>query len=121
MAAAWGNKTAATQLTNITTEQFFDQTPKLEPNQVAHCQVEANFPATPTDDLIVSVYGTLDDATHDWDEVPLMQFRISKDIDPSDVSFTVFGVYRFRIGVKRSGTTDTIASSDFSYRIGTMA
>jgi hypothetical protein len=36
---AWGSDTAATQLTGITTEQFFDQVPTLNPRETAHVQV----------------------------------------------------------------------------------
>lgn len=58
---AWGSKTSATQLTNITsTEQFFDQTPTLSPGETGHVQVGFDPVAGPTDDLQVNVYGTLD-------------------------------------------------------------
>ena len=113
---AWGSKTSATQLTNITTEQFFDQTPTLNPRELCHCEVDANFPASPTDNLAVSVYATLDASSEDWDDTPLMQFEVDNGTDPNKVSFVVMGIYKFRIGVKRSGTTDTITSADFSYR-----
>jgi hypothetical protein len=33
---AWGSDTAATQLTGITTEQFFNQVPTLNPRETAH-------------------------------------------------------------------------------------
>ena len=32
------------------------------------------------------------------------------------ISFLVTGVYKFRVGVRRSGSTDTITSADLSYR-----
>ena len=114
---AWGSKTSATQLTAITTtEKFFDQTPTLNPYEVAHVEVEANPPATPTDDLTVSVYGTLDAATESWDETPIMQFNIDKDLaDPNKASFLVSGVYKFRVGVVVDGSTDTYVA-DMSYR-----
>lgn len=114
---AWGNKTSATQLTSITTEQFFDVTPPLNPRERAHCEVEFNPPSTPTDDLVVSVYNTLDASSENWDDTPFMQFTISKAIDPNKASFIVEGVYKFRVGVKRSGSTDTITSADLSYRV----
>jgi hypothetical protein len=55
---AWGSDTAATQLTGITTEQFFDQVPTLNPRETAHLQVAVDFPASPTDHAIVAVYTT---------------------------------------------------------------
>ena len=115
---AFGAKTSATQLTAITSEQFFSTLITL-PNKegVAHCQVSIDFPATPTDYGVVSVYSTLDDSSETWDKTPFLAFQVDKATDPNVVSFTVSGVYRFRVGVKRSGTTDTIASADMSYRL----
>lgn len=113
---AWDNDTAATQLTSITTEQFFDVTPTLNPGESFHCQVEVDFPTTPTDNAIVSVYSTLDDSSENWDDTPLMQFLVDKDTDPNALSFIVSGVYKFRVGVQRDGSTDTITSADMSVR-----
>lgn len=113
---AWQDKQTATQLTSITTEQFFDQTPSLNPRELCHVQIEIDFPASPTDDAVVSLYGTLDDSSENWDDTPFRQLAISKDTDPNAVSFTVGGVYKFRVGVKRSGTTDTITSADMAFR-----
>lgn len=113
---AWSSKTAATQLTTITTEQFFSTLVTLNPGETAHCQVESNPPVTPTDVLVVSAYTTLDDSSEDWDETPFLSFQVANTPDPNDASFLVSGVYKFRVGVKRSGTTDTFATADFSYR-----
>ena len=49
---AWGSDTAATQLSSITTEQFFNQVPTLNPRETAHVQVSVDFPSSPTDDDI---------------------------------------------------------------------
>ena len=46
---AWGSDTAATQLTGITTEQFFNQVPTLNPRETAHVQLSVDFPSSPTD------------------------------------------------------------------------
>ena len=73
---AWGSDTAATQLTSITTEQFFDQVLTLNPRETAHVQVAVDFPGSPTDHAIVAVYTTLDDASEVWDLIPMMEFLI---------------------------------------------
>ena len=114
---AWAAKDGATQLTSITTEQFFDDTPSLNPGETAHIQVEVNFPTTPTDNAIVSVYTTLDDSSEDWDEIPFQRFTIDNSEDLSEVSFVVAGVYKFRVGVKRDGTTDTLTDADMDNRL----
>lgn len=119
---SWGADTAATQLTSITTEQFFDQTPTAgAQHEFFHVQIDVDFPASPTDNLIVAVYGTLDDATENWDDTAFMEFEIDNGTDPNAVSFNIAGLYRFRIGVRRSGTTDTITSADMSFREKTTA
>ena len=64
---AWGSDTAATQLSSITTEQFFNQVPTLNPRETAHVQVSVDFPASPTDHAIVAVYTTPDDTSEVWD------------------------------------------------------
>lgn len=115
---AWGSKQNATQLTSITTEVFFDTVVELNPGEWAVCEVEYNPVASPTDNLVVSVYGTMDASSENWDDTPIHQFEIDKAIDPNKASFAVPSqrVRKFRVGVKRSGTTDTITSADFSYQ-----
>ena len=114
---AWGADTASTQLTSITSEQFFSQTPQLNPGELAHVQVSVNFPVTPTDNAIVAIYGTLDDTSEVWDDTALMEFTIDKGTDPHRVSFSVAGVYKFRVGVRRDGSTDTITDADMNHRV----
>ncbi len=114
---AWGSKQTATQLTSITTVQYFSTLVTLNPGETAHCQVTVNFPTSPTDNAIVEVFTTLDASTETWDDTAFMAFLVDRGIDPNDVSFTVSGVYRFRIGVRRSGSTDTLTSADLAYRL----
>jgi hypothetical protein len=113
---AWGSRTNATQLTAITTEQFFDQTPQLSPRETAAVQVSVDFPASPTDHAIIAVYTTLDDSSEVWDLVPIQEFFLENSPDPNRITFQLAGVYKFRVGVRRSGTTDTITSADMAYR-----
>ena len=118
---AWGSDTAATQLTSITSEQFFvfggSSKVSLNPGESAVVQVSGDFPTTPTDNLRISVYSTLDASSEVWDITPWLQFDLDRLTDPNRVSFEVSGVYAFRVGVKRTGTTDTITSADASYRV----
>lgn len=117
---AWGSTQTATQLTSITTEQFFafggSSALSLNPGESMHFQVDVNFPTSPTDHAIVSVYGTLDDSSENWDDTPALTFSVDKAIDPNAASFIISDLYRFRVGVKRSGTTDTLTSADAKYR-----
>jgi hypothetical protein len=112
---AWGSDTAATQLTGITTTQFFNQVPTLNPRETAHVQVWVDFPASPTDHAIIAVYTTLDDSAEVWDLIPMTESVLENTTDPNRISFLVTGVYKFRVKV-RSGSTDTITSADLSLR-----
>jgi hypothetical protein len=64
----------------------------------------------------VAVYTTLDDSFEVWDLIPMMEFLIEKTTDPNRISFLVTGAYKFRVGVRRSRSTDTITSADLSLR-----
>jgi hypothetical protein len=73
-------------------------------------------PFTLTDHAIVAVYTTLDDTSEVWDLIPMTEFLLENTTDPNRISFLVTGVYKFRVGVRRSGSTDTITSADLSLR-----
>lgn len=113
----WSNKIASSQLTDITTEEFFSQTPTLNPGESAQIEIEYDPVGSPTDNLVVSVYPTLDSSGESWDETPIFSFEIANAPDPNKASFIVAGIYKFRVGVKRSGTTDTITSADMNHRL----
>ena len=120
MAVGWAAKDTSTQLTAITTVQYFDDTPTLDANEYAHVQVVGNSDGT-TDSLQVSVYSTLDPSGENWDTVPVYSFVLdcTSGAD-NDVSFIVRDVYKFRVGVVRVGSTDTFVA-DMGYRIATMS
>ena len=67
---------------------------------------DADFPASPTDDLEVYVQASLDGST--WDDTAITSFAIDNGTDPNQVSFIVKDVAHFRLYCKRSGSTDTI-------------
>ena len=112
---AWGSKTDATQLTSVSTVQYFTTTPTLNPGEVVHCEVQGNSSGT-TDNLLVEVFGTLDASGENWDDVPIMSFEIDcTSGNDEKASFVMKDIYKFRIGVTRVGSTDTF-TADFSYR-----
>ena len=106
---------AATQLLSITnTEQFFDSVPLLDVYEGCVVQIDVDFVATPTDDMIVSVYARQDGVN--FDILPFFSFTVDKGTDPQRLSFVVKDVYEFRVGVKASSTTDTHTSADMDSR-----
>jgi hypothetical protein len=60
---AWGSKTSIIASAAVTNTEVFSSPFSLEPSERAEVEVEADFPATPTDTLIVSFYATLDDSS----------------------------------------------------------
>ncbi|MFQ6036437.1 MAG: hypothetical protein ACE5NM_11425 [Sedimentisphaerales bacterium] len=72
----------------------------------AHITVDADFPASPTDNLVVEVRASLDGTN--YDDTPLYKFEIANDTDPNQVSFVVRDVAHFKLYLYRSGSTDTI-------------
>jgi hypothetical protein len=72
----------------------------------AHVIVDADFPASPTDNLVVEVRASLDGSN--YDDTPMYKFEIDKGTDPNQVSFVVKDVTHFKLYVYRSGSTDTI-------------
>jgi hypothetical protein len=115
---SWSNKTQIETAASVAGTELYSSAVTLNPGELAHVEVEANPPATPTDDLLVRVYGTLDDSTENWDDTPVYEFAIDKDTDPNKVSFIISGLYKWRLGFIRDGTTDTIVVDAYYRRDG---
>lgn len=115
---SWGNKTQIMSDVAVAGTEQFSGVVLLTPGETAHVEVEADFPAGPTDELVVALYGTLDDSAENWDDTPITKFNISNTPDPNKVSFVVSGVYKFRLGCVRSGSTDTITTNAYYRKDG---
>ncbi|OHB61522.1 MAG: hypothetical protein A2167_02760 [Planctomycetes bacterium RBG_13_46_10] len=72
----------------------------------AHVTVDADFPASPTHNLVVEVRASLDGSN--YDDTPLYKFEIDKGIDPNQVSFIIKYVAHFKLYCYRAGGTQTI-------------
>ena len=72
----------------------------------AHVTVDADFPVTPTDNLVVEVQGSLDGTN--YDDTSLYKLEVANGIDPNQVSFIIRDVAHFRLYCYRDGSTDTI-------------
>ena len=121
MAVTWGSDTALTTQTAIdnSTEEYIG-TIDLATSMSAHIQLEIdNEGGSVTDAVIISIYATLDATSEVWDDQAYMTFTIL----PSGIALerhplVVSGIYKFRIGVKSSGATDTYAvGGDYRVRL----
>jgi len=104
---SFGSETTIMNAVAVTTGSWSDDV-DLETNgyEGAHVIVDADFPASPTDNLIVEVRASLDGAN--YDDTSLFSFKVDKGTDPNQVSFLIKDVAHFKLYCKRDGSTDTI-------------
>lgn len=89
-----------------TTESFSSGVDlETEGYEGAHVIFEGDLDESPTDEIELAVYGSLDGT--DWDDTPLTMLRLSKATDPNQISLIVRDVARFRLGAKQTGSTDS--------------
>ena len=105
---SWYDKTKIADDLSVAGVEKFSDSVTVKSDETVHVQVQVAFGGVPTDDLLVRVYTTLDDTSESWDLVTHQDERtIDKATNPSRISFTVSGVYKFRLGFIRDGSTDT--------------
>lgn len=71
----------------------------------AHVTVEINYDASPTDEVRIRFYGSLDGSN--YDDTPFCEMQGDKSIDPQQLSFIVKDLAHFRVGVQQTGSTDS--------------
>ena len=110
---AWGSKTQIENAASVAGTELFSDKVSLDPGESAHVQVIGNSNGT-TDNLVISAYATLDASSENYDTVPFFSFELDcTDGNDNDVSFIISGVYAFRLGFVRSGSTDTITTNAY--------
>ncbi len=89
------------------TTEAFSSGVDLETNgyEGAHVIVEVDFDESPTDDVEVALYASLDGTN--WDDTALTKLRVSRATDPNQISLVVRDVAHFRLGAKQTGSTDS--------------
>lgn len=89
-----------------TTESFSsDVDLETDGYEGAHVIVEVDFDATPTDNVLIGIYGSLDGTN--FDDIPAAVYAFDKAIDPNQQSFIVTGYAHFRVGAKQTGSTNS--------------
>lgn len=89
-----------------TTESFSsDVDLETSGHEGAHVVIDINFDATPTDDVEISLYGSLDGSS--YDVTPLWSMLADRAVDPESLSFIIKDLAHFRIGVKQTGATNS--------------
>ena len=89
------------------TAESYSSDVDLETNgyEGAHVIVEIDYDASPTDQVKIKLYGSLDGSN--YDDTPVCQMQGDNGTDPQQLSFVVKDLAHFRIGVQQTGSTDS--------------
>jgi len=89
-----------------TTESYSSDV-DLETNgyEGAHVIVEINYDTSPTDEVKIKLYGSLDGTN--YDDTPIWEMQGDKGVDPQQLSFVIKDLAHFRISVQQTGSTDS--------------
>ncbi len=89
-----------------TTESYSSDV-DLETNgyEGAHVIVEINYDATPTDEVKIKLYGSLDGTN--YDDTPIWEMQADNGTNLQQLSFIIKDLAHFRIGVQQTGSTDS--------------
>ena len=71
----------------------------------AHLVVEIDYDNSPTDEVKIKLYGSLDGS--DYDDTPVWEMQGDTNIDPQQMSFIIKDLAHFRISIQQTGSTDS--------------
>ena len=71
----------------------------------AHVTVEIDYDSSPTDEVKIKLYGSLDGSN--YDDTPIWEMEGDKSVDPQQLSFIVKDLTHFRIGVQQTGSSNS--------------
>ncbi len=100
-----------------TTEKFFTNLLGIfNPGESFLIEFELDPVGTPTDDLVVNFYESLNTGTPNWDDTPFASTSIAPSPDPNKISYALYNRYNVRVGVVVPGGTDTHTSVTMQFR-----
>jgi len=100
-----GVSDAYTTLSGTTEEYSSDVDLETNGYEGAHVTVEIDYDATPTDEVKIKLYGSLDGSN--YDDTPIWEMQADKSVDPQQLSFIVKDLAHFRLGFQQTGSTDS--------------
>ena len=100
-----GVSDAYTTLSGTTEEYSSDVDLETNGYEGAHVIVEINYDSTPTDEVKIKLYGSLDGSN--YDDTPIWEMQGDKSTDPQQLSFIVKDLAHFRLGFQQTGSTDS--------------
>ncbi len=94
-----------TTLSGTTEEYSSDVDMETNGYEGAHVTVEIDYDATPTDEVKIKLYGSLDGSN--YDDTPIWEMQADKGVDPQQLSFIIKDLAHFRLGFQQTGSTDS--------------
>ena len=94
-----------TTLSGTTEEYSADVDLETNGYEGAHVTVEIDYDATPTDEVKIKLYGSLDGSN--YDDTPIWEMQADKGVDPQQLSFVIKDLAHFRLGFQQTGSTDS--------------
>lgn len=94
-----------TTLSGTTEEYSSDVDMETNGYEGAHVTVEIDYDATPTDEVKIKLYGSLDDSN--YDDTPIWEMQGDKSVDPQQLSFIIKDLAHFRLGFQQTGSTNS--------------
>lgn len=109
---SWGSQTQIegtgdgwTTLSGTTEEYSADVDLETNGYEGAHVTVEIDYDTSPTDEVKIKLYGSLDGSN--YDDTPVWEMQRDKSVDPQQLSFIVKDLAHFRLGFQQIGSTDS--------------
>ncbi len=94
-----------TTLSGTTEEYSADVDMETNGYEGAHVTVEIDYDATPTDEVKIKLYGSLDGSN--YDDTPIWEMQADKGVDPQQLSFIIKDLAHFRLGFQQTGSTNS--------------
>lgn len=100
-----GTGNGYTTLSGTTEEYSADVDLETNGYEGAHVTVEIDYDATPTDEVKIKLYGSLDGSN--YDDTPIWEMQGDKSVDPQQLSFIIKDLAHFRLGFQQTGSTNS--------------
>jgi len=100
-----GSGDGYTTLSGTTQEYSADVDLETNGYEGAYVIVEINYDTTPTDEVKIKLYGSLDGTNYDG--TPIWEMQGDKSVDPQQLSFIIKDLAHFKLGFQQTGSTDS--------------
>jgi len=100
-----GTSDGYTTLSGTTEEYSADVDLEANGYEGAHVIVEINYDASPTDEVKIKLYGSLDGTN--YDDTPIWEIQGDRSVDPQQLSFVIKDLAHFRLSFQQTGSTDS--------------